>query len=871
MHVVRYSPSIVNVCVNMCGFSVDLINAEWHPDEREGKDDGISTTKIGRNLETDADSLDSTALQTGKVPPLEEKEMHVHVPDQQPTGVGELSPVMAAGVEVQEEEVQVHGSFAHKREPVQPSEGIENVVLKDEVEYKKDASVVAPVSLVEVPPVNTDTSAEGLSLSGTHEKAPLSSWEDLEAKPVGTSVADSTISPPLNGDESDLSPIHSERTSSNATSSSYLYTTDESTSPVKVVGQKPPVHRILSDPSLPTEDVMTESMEEENDTFHMSLVPPQVMAHPDGAVQDESGNGKPKKLWRKESVPLRIRSSINMVKRSLSMKKRGMTIDTCTESEGVKNVSIMKPLTTQEWDPTCLLEELYSDYRQGLATSTNPSGEAARHYGYLDKLPTNRKKANVMTKWKRRYFRAQEGNLYYYQNRTTKRANGFIHLTSSRIDPMPDKLQLQIVPRDGKSIMIRTPNMDEFQMWHRAILLEAAHPTMVTPSSPKPVVENPSIIIDIGACSVRAGLVREDSYPEIFFPAVCSFDSESFDLIECGYAALLPDNRIKAQQVYPRRANLRMDRQLVDMDLPLKAMDGIINTIVMQLDIDPQTSQLIMTLSPTAPEKERDGLVDLLLSTFGFSGICLQDQTLLALYSYNTTTGVIVDIGNHIAVVPYINGYAIESGITRLPYGGNAITESLTKLVTQKGMRYFSETEMFINRFIKESLCYVSQDYEEDCTKSEENTKDFIRVVDVDRFQLPDHRKIVTLDSALFKAPEGLFIPHLWGKDVPSLHEIVWKAIQACPIDYRRELSKKIYLSGGSSVLPGLKERLQKEISALTPTGVVVEVHINDGCHHAAYCGASVLASLGSFQNCLVNYEEWTTVGTEALKKWSGL
>lgn len=844
---------------------------ECYPDEREGEGAaGISTTKNGRNVETGVDSLDSTA-KTGKPPLLEEKEtVHVRLPDQEPTrSSGEVSSPIVAAIESVQEDVQVCGGFAHEGKPV---EGTEKDLLKDEVESKKDTSVIAPVSLAEgVPPVCKGTSVEdekGSSLSDTHEKAPLSSWEDLETKPDGTSVADSTVSAPLNGDESDLSPTHSERTSSNATSSSYLYTTDESTSPVKVVRQKSPIHRILSDPSIPTEEAMTQSMEEESDTFHMSLVSSQVLQHhSDG--QNEGGSGKPKKVKRKGSMPLMIRSSIKTVKRSLSTKKRGMTVD--EDSEGVKNVSIMKPLTTQEWDPTCLLEELYSDYRQGLAMSTNPSGEAARHYGYLDKLPTNRKKANVMTKWKRRYFRAQEGKLYYYQDRTIKRALGFIRLTSARIDPMPDKMQLQIVPRDGKSIMIRTPNMDEFQTWHRAIQLEAAHPTMVAPSSPKPIVENPTIIIDIGACSVRAGLVREDPYPEIFFPAVCSFDSESLELIECGYTALLPDNRIKAQQVYPRRASLRMDHQHVEMDLPLKAMDAIINTIIMQLDIDPQTSQLIMTLSPTAPEKERDRVVDLLLSTFGFSGICLQDQTLLALYSYNTTTGVIVDIGNHIAVVPYIDGYAIELGITRLPYGGNAITECLAKLVTQKGMRYFSETEMFINRFIKESLCYVSQDYKEDCAKSDENAKDFIHVVDVDRFQLPDHRKIVTLDSALFKAPEGLFSPHVWGKDVPGLHEIVWKAIQACPIDYRRELAKKIYLSGGSSVLPGLKERLQKEISALAPTGIVIEVHVNDdSCHHAAYCGASVLASLGSFQSCLVSYEDWTTVGVEALKKWTG-
>ena len=767
---------------------------------------------------------------------------------------------------------EVETSQVSPQEAELPLSGGEVSPLETSLPKEKDTSKEGAASTVSSPESQPSSPAHkgevthvcdddrGSSLSPAHEKQESSSslGQD-EDKP-------DIASPSVNGEESDFSPTHSERTSSNATTSSYLYTTDESLSPVKSVGQMPhPNQRRSSDPSILTEDNETE-ISEQHDAFHMSLMPGQMSQGGSGGGGDS--DVRKRKMKRKGSMPLKIKSSINTVKRSFTTKKRGNTID--VSSEAAPSVSMLKPLTTQEWDPTCLLEELYSDYKQGAVSNVNPSGESARHYGYLDKLPTNRTKANVMTKWRRRYFRAQEGNVYYYQDRTADKALGFIHLTSARVVPIPEKNQIQIIPKDGKSIMLKAPNIEEFQTWHRALLLEAAHPTPVAPSSPKPAVENPIVIIDIGACSVRAGLVREDPYPEIFFPAVCSFEDGNFELIECGHNALLPDNRRGAHQVYPRRVSLRMDRHRADVNLPLRAMEGIVSTIMMQLDVEPQLAQLIMTLPPTTPEKERDELIEMLLETFGFAGICLQDQSQLALFSYNSTTGIIVDIGNHITVVPYIDGYAIEAGLTRLPFGGNSITEALAKLVTQKGLRYFSETEMLINRFIKESLCYVSQDFEEDAAKSEENPKDYLRVVEVDRFQLPDHRKMVTLDSALFKAPEGLFSPHLWGKDVPGLHEIVWKAIQACPIDQRRELSKKVYLSGASSLIPGLKERLQKELTSLSPTGVAVEVHANDTCHHAAYCGASVLASLGSFQNYLVSLDDWTVAGAEALRKWTG-
>ena len=833
--------------------------------EKEIDDESVATKeKWSEDVATTADDKDSAV--TNQASPT--KEIKTSTPDRSNK---DISPEMQHGSCLAQGDVIP--SDIERSNEVAGQVGDEGKTTLEErsvtTDSGKDSSSASPIAASpthkESSPVPKEEEERiERSSSPTHEKTPSLSNEEIT--PGASSTAAGEDISTLEGGESDFSPTHSERTSSNATTSSYLCTTDDSMSPVKAVGYKPPPFpRRSSDPSFPVEDMPTASAET-YDTFHMSLMPSQPWQPP---VESQSADdSKRKKFKRKGSMPEKIRSSITTVKRSFSTKRRGQTINLDDESMG--KVSMLKPLTTQEWDPTCLLEELYCDYKQGVVTTTNPSGEAARHYGYLDKLPTNRTKANVMTKWKRRYFRAQEGNIYYYQDRTANRALGFIHLTSARVVPIPEKMQIQIIPKNGKSIMLKAPDMDEFQTWHRALLLEAAHPTLVAPSSPKHAIENPTVIIDVGACSVRAGLVREDSYPEIFFPAVCSFDIETYDVIECGHAALLPDNRIKAQQVYPRKTSLRMDRQRTEINLPLKAMDAIISNVVMQLDIDPQASQLIMTLSPTTPEKERDELINLLLETFGFAGICLQDQTQLALFSYNSTTGVIVDIGNHITVVPYIDGYAIEAGVTRLPYGGNAITECLTKLVTQKGMRYFSETEMFINRFMKESLCYVSQEYEEDNAKSEENPNDFLRVVEVDRFQLPDHRKMITLDSATFKATEGLFSPHVWGKDILGLHDIVWKAIQACPIDQRRELSKKIFLSGGSSTLPGLKERLQKELTSLSPTGVSVEVHCSETSHHAAYCGAAVLASLGSFQNCLVNFEEWSTAGVEALKKWTG-
>lgn len=61
----------------------------------------------------------------------------------------------------------------------------------------------------------------------------------------------------------------------------------------------------------------------------------------------------------------------------------------------------------------------------------------------------------------------------------------------------------------------------------------------------------------------------------------------------------------------------------------------------------------------------------------------------------------------------------------------------------------------------------------------------------------------VTLDTARYRATEGLFQPRLWGKDNAGVHELTHKAIMACGIDVRKQMCRNIYLSGGGSMLPG--------------------------------------------------------------------
>ena len=52
----------------------------------------------------------------------------------------------------------------------------------------------------------------------------------------------------------------------------------------------------------------------------------------------------------------------------------------------------------------------------------------------------------------------------------------------------------------------------------------------------------------------------------------------------------------------------------------------------------------------------RRGLMELLVEKLGVPGVCMVQQSLLSLYSYNTNTGVLVDIGERTDILPIYDG-----------------------------------------------------------------------------------------------------------------------------------------------------------------------------------------------------------------------
>lgn len=67
-------------------------------------------------------------------------------------------------------------------------------------------------------------------------------------------------------------------------------------------------------------------------------------------------------------------------------------------------------------------------------------------------------------------------------------------------------------------------------------------------------------------------------------------------------------------------------------------------------------SQVMLSTPQKLSDSLRAALMDSLIDDVGVQGVCMVQQSLLALYSYHTTSGIIVDIGNRIEILPIYDG-----------------------------------------------------------------------------------------------------------------------------------------------------------------------------------------------------------------------
>lgn len=356
-------------------------------------------------------------------------------------------------------------------------------------------------------------------------------------------------------------------------------------------------------------------------------------------------------------------------------------------------------------------------------------------------------------------------------------------------------------------------------------------------------MEDP-LICDNGTGFIKVGRATSN-FPEYSVPSIIGKPHPHF--------AELIDRTIDMNAVYigeeieSKRAALQllrpMDEGIVkDWDSMEKVWAYTFN----KFKGDRSKTCVMMTEAPMNPLKNREKMAEIMYEKLGFFGLDVQIQATLSLYAMGYVTGLVIDSGDGVThCIPVAEGRVNTHSIQRINIAGRHLTEYLIKLLLLRGYNFHTSADFEIVREIKERMCYVSADILEERNLAKNTT-----VLEED-YQLPDGSWI-KVGPERFECGEVLFSPYLLGKDCDGLSEMIFKSIMNSPMDVRASLFRGMLLSGGTTMLPGISTRIQRDLRRMhkelrggnSSSKIIIKVEDPPYRKHLVYIGATTLTRI---------------------------
>ncbi|KAK2760208.1 Actin- protein 6 [Arachnomyces sp. PD_36] len=309
---------------------------------------------------------------------------------------------------------------------------------------------------------------------------------------------------------------------------------------------------------------------------------------------------------------------------------------------------------------------------------------------------------------------------------------------------------------------------------------------------------------------------------------------------------------------------------------------------------DPGDTTLLLTEAPNAMAALQKNADEIIMEEWGFGGYlrcvgpCLNAwNDVHSLFGDQVTPQpgspalpveclLVIDSGySQTTVTPVYRGRPLQRAIRRLEIGGKLLTNYLKELVSIRQYNMVDET--YIMNDVKESVCYVSENFKTDMEKTwkgnrKRGSADPGEGIVMD-YVLPDpntHKKgfmrphdpqskkkkgmlsgpgselsedVMTLGNERFTVPEILFNPQDIGMKQAGIPEIVMQSLSVLPTGLHPAFLANILVVGGNACMPGFIERIETGLRQLASAECVVRVRKPEDPIRSTWLGGSRFAT----------------------------